>query len=55
MIAGLRRRHRWMVTVLFIVVATAFAWAMAARKTIPRASSPSGALRAGAEVERAAT
>lgn len=36
MITRLRRRHRWTVTALAIVVPVVFAWAMLARRTVPR-------------------
>jgi hypothetical protein len=50
-IAELRRRHRWSVTVLFVVVVFLYAWAIFARKAHPRVAVPPGELpkRAGSE------
>jgi hypothetical protein len=43
MIARLRRRHRWMVTSLFLLVVALYVWAIVARKATPRVALPPGA------------
>jgi len=43
MIAGLRRRHRGMVTALAIITAIAFSWALLQRRPLPVVADPPGA------------